>query len=418
MRLVLAIRDDFVSRLTEYEGLAQAADKATARVPSPRWEQLCEIIEMPAALHGVRFEPHLVSRIVSHVEGEAQNLPALQYTLYRLWEVEKSDRNQFSGEDPADEGQARVGGLQDRRINRSSYKALNGVPNALVTRLSQLFGEKSRSERDQLRRILLCFVSIARTEGGYVPVTQAARIEDLNTAGGPGCSDLIDLLVSEGLICQADNGKFELTHESLLLKWKDLSEWAQQIRDAMEMKEFLHVDAKKWQARAAENAVGHEDLWGGARLERARELDTLSSEGVSAFDRVGGLGILEKEFLTACGDRFVKEAHYHFKESAREWFKSGKSREKLLRGAALHRAMELSVPEKGEIDSPFDRVGGLDKLETKFLEASVKNSQPRPVILIAALVAAAALALGSALTSWDEQIIESVTARLFPKNPG
>ena len=97
------------------------------------------MIEIPAANHGVRFEPHLVSRIVGHAEGRSGVLPFLQYALRQLWETEKADQDQFTHGMLVDDEVEEMGGLHDRRINLVSYREIEGIDGALPQRLDHFF---------------------------------------------------------------------------------------------------------------------------------------------------------------------------------------------------------------------------------------------------------------------------------------
>lgn len=411
MRLVLAVRDDFLGRMGDYTELAEVCDQNLVRITPPNWTELCEMIELPAAKHGVRYEPELVSRIVSHTEGEGQSLPKLQYALHRLWEVEKSDLSQFAQGVPTSDEDKEMGGLHDRKINRSSYKAINGVPHALTTRIKELFGNHTITERRQLKKILTNLMIVAETDTGLAPISRSMPRNLISQAGGVGSDELIQTLINEGILVESEigNNEIELAHEILLYEWKDLADWSNDARDAAEFKRDLYTDARIWAAKRNERTDSFSDLWGGARLQRARELSEVSDDsGQSAFDRIGGLDDLEKDFLVASSDRSAKEMRYDLAESATAWRTNKKSKGELWAGPKLNRALEMNELQEGESQTGFDRVGGLEKNEQKFLQASKKHLLPKPKFLWVILVLAALIGIISFFTPLDDIITSSI----------
>jgi hypothetical protein len=92
--LVVAMRDDFFPQLRQYPELFPITDKHLERVAALDGRALQEVIERPAAEHGVTFEPGLIDDIVGAIKGQPGALPLLQYTLHALWNNDElSDRS-------------------------------------------------------------------------------------------------------------------------------------------------------------------------------------------------------------------------------------------------------------------------------------------------------------------------------------
>ncbi|MDF1815043.1 MAG: DUF4062 domain-containing protein [Verrucomicrobiales bacterium] len=410
VRVVLAIRDYFMGRLGEYRGLPAITDRNLVRINPPVWEELCEIVELPAANHGVRYEPGLVARIVSHVEGRPQRLPLLQFALQRLWNVEQADQNQFGKGMVVDEDFEKMGGLHDRRINRSSYNAIKGVEGALSERMASIYTGRTLADRRILRNILLCFVQIAETDHGVTPVSRSVSFQDLKKAGGIGSKNLIQEMVREEIIVEAvcsikEDRIYELVHEILLVAWVDLNRWVNEIRDAAQIKRALSADAEKQESGKAGDFLG---LWSGAMLDRVLECSKPPvGSSLSDFDRVGGLTESEKAFLSASGDRYVQAAKHHLGEASQHWQKSKKN-EHLWSGVELNRALEMSQAPADGAPSDFDRIGGLDKTAIKFLKVSERQRYPKTTGLRVALVAMTCVALLAMFTPLGAVVSETV----------
>ncbi len=89
VKIILAMRADFLEQLSSYPSLGAIVNKNTIHlVTDMHPDELRQAIEQPAAKNGVVFEEGLVEQIIEEVEGQKGYLPLLQYTLRSLWEIE------------------------------------------------------------------------------------------------------------------------------------------------------------------------------------------------------------------------------------------------------------------------------------------------------------------------------------------
>ena len=406
MRVMIAIRDDFLGQLGNYPGLAGMVDQNLIRVRPPSWQEICQMIETPAANHGVQFESHLVSRIVSRVEGRSGMLPFLQYALRQLWETEKADQDQYSHGMVVDEAVERMGGLHDRRINLISYREIDGIEGALPQRLEHFFESKTSEERQAIRSILLSLIRIVETDSAITSVARTASRSSLIEAGGAEGEALVDQMLKQPLLSLSENGSDEdpvmgLSHQSLIRGWRRLENWVAESGEAFHLRKALEADAVIWDFKMKNNIpMLFDDLWGGPKLQRARKFsDVMRGATCSDFDRIGGIGSLARDFLIASEDRKAIETRDHLTASTNAWLakkrkqREGSPAEELWTGPALHRALELNEMSEGATQSEFDRIGGLPRLERKFLKASHRATLPKSRIMPAALVAVSLFAV-------------------------
>ena len=294
LRLVLAMRDDFFGNLRDHEALFRITDKNLERVIAMKGPELREIIEEPAFSHGVRFQDGLVKSITESVEGRAGMLPLLQYTLEALWNEERGEgfpalASSSGAKSP------RHGGLSDGILSRKSYDAIGGVEGALQKRVTHFYNTKTVDQRRAVRNILLSLVEVNESSGDSTTVSRAAPRESLAQAGSEEI--LKELLNEEKLLISIggdeDEPLVELAHEALIKGWEEFESWVRESKEAIQMRNRLREDAKRWSALKGKAAK--EELWHGSRLERAIELER---EG--EFGRIGGLGDLERKFVEAC----------------------------------------------------------------------------------------------------------------------
>ncbi|WP_088889068.1 ATP-binding protein [Leptolyngbya ohadii] len=292
VKIVAAMRADFLDRLTSYPDLVKLTDLNRPMLAEMHLEELRWAIEQPALHHGVRFESGLVEEIIQDIQSmnaetrwQAGYLPLLQYTLNLLWETEKE----------AKEGQR---GLQNRTLNFSTYRTLGGVRGALQQRVSQIYSSLSAAEQLATQRIFLKLVRQGGTkEAGteWKPVRRrAARSEFEDELE----QKVLKLLVDQSLLVsnQASpdqEATIEIAHEVLLTSWDKLHDWILDHQQAIALRDRLNQDMKQWQAQKSES-----ELWSGAKLEQVLEL-----RQDPIYQQILGFRVDENEFINASVDR-------------------------------------------------------------------------------------------------------------------
>ena len=154
MKIILAMRSDFLEELGAYPQFSDIAEKNINLVADMQTEELRQAIAEPAANHGVVFESGLVEEIIRDVEGQAGYLPLLQYTLNLLWQ--DSD-------------------LTDRTLKRETYHQLDGVSGALQKHVNQIYQELPPEQQLATKQILLRLVNVVALEQSEVLRTAVSR---------------------------------------------------------------------------------------------------------------------------------------------------------------------------------------------------------------------------------------------------
>ncbi len=85
VKIVLAMRADFLGQLTPYAELVSLVEQGLHVLTDLSPSGLRAAIEQPAARHGVVFEAGLVEQIIKDVHQRPGALPLLQYTLDLVW---------------------------------------------------------------------------------------------------------------------------------------------------------------------------------------------------------------------------------------------------------------------------------------------------------------------------------------------
>jgi WD40 repeat protein len=274
--LVLAMRDDFFPQLREFPELFPLTDKHCFRVAALNRAALQEVIERPAAEHGVTFQPGLVDNIIEAVDRQPGALPLLQYTLDALWKADD---------------------LSDHLLNGTTYRDLGGVTGSLGRRLQALY-DQHKSEQDQFRWMMLKLVTYDDSATGSGVVSRLAPKAEFEGKQ----ADLLDELIGQSLVVSSGTSTpaVQLGHEKIIEAWPEFTKWTHECREANTVRQQLSNAASEWtQLRArSERRKMTWVLWQGSQLVRALELRTRRD-----FDQLGGLALIEHQFLDASQSR-------------------------------------------------------------------------------------------------------------------
>lgn len=272
--VTLTMRSEFLGACALFGGLAEAMNDGQYLTPRMTREQCREAIEGPAAVCGFRIEPALVNRLLNDLsdfapwddrQGQgmssqidrmvrrADQLPLLQHALNRLWIKAASD-----------------GG--DVVLKLADYDALGGLRGALNQHAREILDEVGPARApvvEQVFRALTVGTNIADA------VRRPTRLTDLLKITGASREDVV-------AVCDAfrapgrnfltpfpptplgDDTFIDISHESLIRQWSDLSSWLEkEARDADAMRRLGAASA------LAEAETGD--------LLRGRELANLES---------------------------------------------------------------------------------------------------------------------------------------------
>ena len=292
VKLVLAMRSDFLEELGAYPKFAELAEKNINLVADMQTEELRQAIAEPAAHHGVVFEPDLVEDIIRDVQGQAGSLPLLQYTLNLLWQESKLDNT-------------------ERTLKSETYHQLGGVSGALQKHVNQIYQNLSPEQQLATKQILLRLVDVVALEKSEVlrtAVSRRAYKSDFTDTQ----AKTVQLLVDQNLLVSDDGNRkkqatVEIAHEALLSSWADLKDWISDAKSTIALNNRLAEDAARWEKLGREDKKkATEELWTGSKLEKAIEL---RKDGT--FDIVlGGLSDRVNNFIDASvewRDRRIKE---------------------------------------------------------------------------------------------------------------
>src|SRR6266702_2122725 len=231
--VVLTLRADFYDRVLNSSILWPLIQEHQCGVPPMNVQELRMVIEQPARLADVqvKFEGDLVGDLLFEMQGQAEALPLLEFTLEQLF-----------------------GRRRGHQLTREAYHEIGGVKGALVRQAESTYASLPSEEHRRLARTLfLRLIEPGATEQETTR-RRAARSELL--LADPKETVLLEE-VSEAFIrarlvtgnTVAGTAVLEISHEALIREWPRLTNWLQEAREDIRLQQTISEDATSWQER-------------------------------------------------------------------------------------------------------------------------------------------------------------------------
>ncbi|HET7503561.1 MAG TPA: protein kinase, partial [Kofleriaceae bacterium] len=226
IRVICAIRDDFLMQLDALAPLRPLLSPAVVLLGNPSRDALVRIVVEPARRAGYSLsDPELAQDMVSAVADRPGALALLSFTASRLWE------------------------LRDRRfrqLTRNAYDAMGGVGGALGQHAEATLDRMSADEQRLAREI---FRHLVTADGTRALITGKELRQRLAT---PRAHAVIDKLVAARLVAISESdgeSHVEVIHEALIAAWPRLQQWVREDVEGARMRDQIHVAARQWQDR-------------------------------------------------------------------------------------------------------------------------------------------------------------------------
>jgi WD40 repeat protein len=273
LRVVVALRDDFLVRLSRHAEMRDALLASTILLGPPGREALAEALQAPAARLGYGFEPGLVDGIVGTIADEAAPLALVQLAASRLWE--RRDRG-------------------SRLLTRAGLEAAGGVAGILAAHADEIL---AGLPDPRLPRRILC--ELVTEEGARRRIRRDALVAGFPE---PAAADrAIEGLVAGRLVTasRAEGGEWiEIAHESLIGGWGRLRAWLDEDRADRRFHDQVRAAARLWVERRRPEDL----LWRGDALEAALRWRRRFA---------GTIGAPEEPFLACAEARLRRSRRLH-----------------------------------------------------------------------------------------------------------
>ena len=245
VRVVLAMRADFLDRLAVHKRFLAELTRGLFFLSAPDRENLWETVVRPAELAGYTFEhPSIVEDLMASATSRGAQ-PLLQFAATRMWDTRDEQR---------------------KLLTRAAYDAMGGVGGAFARHADEVAASVAPQHQLLLRAIVTRLV----TPEGTRAVVDRAELVGLSgdgTNGGGGAGDverILDQLV-RGRLIHIHGQTIEIVHEVLIGEWPTLVGWLEQGNAVRGFMHELRQATRQWVARGRAADL----VWRGAPAQEA-----------------------------------------------------------------------------------------------------------------------------------------------------
>ncbi|MFF8432219.1 hypothetical protein ACF07Y_45245 [Streptomyces sp. NPDC016566] len=272
LRVVIAVRADFLGRCAEHPALTDALQDGTVLAGPMSRNELRETITKPAQAAGMIVERALTARILDEVEGEPGALPLMSHALLETWRRRKG-----------------------RALTTQAYEAAGGFHGAIARTADDVHTQLTPSQAALARRILLRLI----TPGEGTPDTRRPAPRTELDFGDPDDTAQVLEHLARARLLTLEHDTVDLAHEALIAAWPRLRAWINEARDRLRLHRQLTEAAQTWDDLNRDPGA----LYRGTRL-------TAAEETFLPTDAYSELTALERDFLTcsATARRHEEEA--------------------------------------------------------------------------------------------------------------
>lgn len=269
LRVVIAVRADFLGRCAEHASLSAALQDATVLVGPMSRDEVREAVIKPAQTAGAIVERALTARILDEIDGEPGALPLLSHALLETWHRRKG-----------------------RALTQAAYDAAGGIHGAIARTAEDVHAGLTPAQAFLARRILLRLI----TPGEGAPDTRRpARREEFDFGDPADTTTVLDRLARARLVT-LDEDRVDIAHEALIAAWPRLRQWIDDTRERLRLHRQLTDAARTWNDLDRDPGA----LFRGTRL-------TAAEEGFAG--RRAELTAAERAFLDASSAARAQEQH-------------------------------------------------------------------------------------------------------------
>jgi streptogramin lyase len=255
--VILVMRDDFYSRMLQYETLVPWIEQGQGPLHIPqtlKQDELAVIIQKPAEVVGLRFDEGLVELIVKDVmevpletgddgqAGRSAILPLLESALYELWKRRK-----------------------DGMLTHDAYKIIGSVTGALPQWATQALSElQSDVYKGLVQRIFTDLVYLGNQDQGTPDIKRRRTLDALCRQN----TELHDVehiihhlelphhrLLISGHDIQTGKETVELIHDILIYRWESLKDWIRKDRAFLLWRQEIEQPLQVWKGKRDKNKL-------------------------------------------------------------------------------------------------------------------------------------------------------------------
>ncbi|MES2373036.1 MAG: hypothetical protein V4557_10695 [Bacteroidota bacterium] len=217
--VVFTMRSDFLSDCTEFRGLPEAINDGDYLVPRMTREERRDAITGPIAVANGKISQRLVNQLLNDVGDNPDQLPILQHSLMRTWDIWKKKNK------------------PDTEIDSPDYEEIGTMKHALSQHAEEAYSEL---DSDNKRRICeVVFKALTDKGSDTRGIRRPSRMSELckiSNASFTEVSQVIEIFRKQGRaflmppanIPLTESSIIDISHESIMRVWEKLILWVEE----------------------------------------------------------------------------------------------------------------------------------------------------------------------------------------------
>lgn len=226
IHVVITMRSDFMGDCDAFHGLPEAINDSQFLTPRLERDQAEDAIAEPARHLGGEVEPKLVNRILNEIGNSPDHLPLMQHVLMRLWNQAES----------AEKAKPTPGQIV---LGLEKYEALGGLAGALDHHAEEVFTKLTAPQQRIAEVLFRCLSDRDRTGGRSSRdtrrPTELKNIAEVANASVEQVKEIVEIfragsmsfLMPPAEVPLTPETRLDVTHESLLRRWKRVGKWVE-----------------------------------------------------------------------------------------------------------------------------------------------------------------------------------------------
>jgi len=214
--IVFTMRSDFLSDCTAFRGLPEAINSGNYLVPRMTREERKEAITGPIAVANGKISQRLLNLLLNDVGDNPDQLPILQHSLMRTWDLWKKK------------------GKSEGEIDFVDYEAIGTMQNALSQHAEEAYSElTTERERTICENIFKALTDKGSDSRGIRRPSSMSDLCEISNASFEEVAHVIEIFRKPGRaflmppinISLTESSIIDISHESIMRVWGKLMLW-------------------------------------------------------------------------------------------------------------------------------------------------------------------------------------------------
>jgi WD40 repeat protein/energy-coupling factor transporter ATP-binding protein EcfA2 len=217
--VVFTMRSDFLSDCTEFRGLPEAINDGDYLVPRMTREERRDAITGPIAVANGKISQRLLNQLLNDVGDNPDQLPILQHSLMRTWDIWKKKNK------------------PETEIDVTDYEEIGTMKHALSQHAEEAYAEL---DSDNERRICeIIFKALTDKGSDTRGIRRPSRMSELckiSNASFKEVAHVVEIFRKEGRaflmppanVPLTESSIIDISHESIMRVWEKLILWVEE----------------------------------------------------------------------------------------------------------------------------------------------------------------------------------------------